>query len=76
MVKSTHTPQYRALLDHLIAARKASGLSQAELAARLGRPQSFVAKIEVGERRIDVIEFLELARILGINPAYVLESLG
>ncbi|WP_185732832.1 helix-turn-helix domain-containing protein [Burkholderia seminalis] len=75
-MKSTHTPQYRALLDHLIAARKASGLSQAELAARLGRPQSFVAKIEVGERRIDVIEFLELARILGINPAYVLESLG
>ena len=74
-MKSTHTPQYRALLDHLIAARKASGLSQAELAARLGRPQSFVAKIEVGERRIDVIEFLELARILNVSPASILENL-
>ncbi|WP_413123455.1 helix-turn-helix domain-containing protein [Burkholderia orbicola] len=75
-MKSTHTPQYRALLDHLIAARKASGLSQADLAARLGRPQSFIAKIEVGERRIDVIEFLELARILQVNPSSILESLS
>ncbi|WP_174998162.1 helix-turn-helix domain-containing protein [Burkholderia lata] len=75
-MKSTHTPQYRALLDHLIAARKASGLSQAELAARLGRPQSFVAKIEVGERRIDVIEFLEIARILRVNPSSILEHIS
>jgi transcriptional regulator with XRE-family HTH domain len=75
LVKSTNTPQYRAVLDRLIAARKASGLSQAELASRLGRPQSFVAKIEIGERRIDVIEFLELARILGVSPASVLENL-
>ncbi|WP_338638839.1 helix-turn-helix transcriptional regulator [Burkholderia pyrrocinia] len=75
-MKSTHTPQYRALLDHLIAARKASGLSQAELAARLGRPQSFVAKIEIGERRIDVIEFLEMARILDVSPASILENLS
>ncbi|RQR73088.1 XRE family transcriptional regulator [Burkholderia sp. Bp8977] len=76
MVKSTNTPQYRALLDRLIAARKASGLSQADLAARLGRPQSFIAKIEIGERRIDVVEFLELARILGVSPASVLENLS
>ncbi|MBK5119249.1 helix-turn-helix transcriptional regulator [Burkholderia sp. R-69980] len=75
-MKSTNTPQYRALLDRLIAARKAGGLSQAELASRLGRPQSFVAKIEIGERRLDVIEFLELARILGVTPASVLENLS
>ncbi|WP_353554189.1 helix-turn-helix transcriptional regulator [Paraburkholderia terrae] len=64
------------LLDRLIAARKACGFTQAELASRLGRPQSFVAKIEVGERRIDVVEFLELARILGISPASILEDLS
>ncbi|MGB8421631.1 helix-turn-helix domain-containing protein [Paraburkholderia sp.] len=75
-MKSTNTPQYRALLDRLIAARKAGGLSQAELASRLGRPQSFVAKIEIGERRLDVIEFLELARILGVTPESVLENLS
>lgn len=75
-MKSTNTPQYRAVLDRLIAARKAAGLSQAELASRLGRPQSFIAKIEIGERRMDVIEFLELARILGVRPASVLENLS
>ncbi|MBP0594571.1 helix-turn-helix transcriptional regulator [Paraburkholderia sp. LEh10] len=75
-MKSTNTPQYRAVLDRLIAARKASGLSQAELASRLGRPQSYIAKIEIGERRIDVVEFLELARILGVSPASVLENLS
>jgi transcriptional regulator with XRE-family HTH domain len=75
LVKSTNTPQYRAVLDRLIAARKASGFSQAELASRLGRPQSYIAKIEIGERRIDVVEFLELARILGVSPASILENL-
>ncbi|WP_211607979.1 helix-turn-helix domain-containing protein [Paraburkholderia nemoris] len=75
-MKSTNTPQYRAVLDRLIAARKASGLSQAELASRLGRPQSYIAKIEIGERRIDVVEFLELARTLGVSPASVLENLS
>lgn len=75
-MKSTNTPQYRAVLDRLIAARKASGLSQAELAFRLGRPQSYIAKIEIGERRVDVVEFLELARVLGVSPASVLENLS
>ncbi|MFT0170964.1 helix-turn-helix domain-containing protein [Paraburkholderia mimosarum] len=75
-MKSTNTPQYRAVLDRLVAARKANGLSQAELASRLGRPQSYIAKIEIGERRIDIVEFLELARILGVSPASVLEDLG
>ncbi|MFP6558230.1 helix-turn-helix domain-containing protein [Paraburkholderia sp. B3] len=64
------------MLDRLIAARKERGISQAELAARLGRPQSFIAKIEGGERRIDVIEFLELARLLGVRPGSILEELG
>ncbi|WP_243468645.1 helix-turn-helix transcriptional regulator [Paraburkholderia sp. PGU19] len=63
------------VLGRLVTARKASGLSQAELASRLGRPQSYIAKIEIGERRIDVVEFLELARVLGVSPASVLENL-
>ncbi|WP_245254358.1 helix-turn-helix domain-containing protein [Paraburkholderia sp. LEh10] len=58
-----------------VSARKASVLSQAELALRLGRPQSYIAKIEIGERRIDVVEFLKLALILGVSPASVLENL-
>ncbi len=60
-------------------ARKATGLSQAELAAKISRPQSFVSKYELGERRLDVVEFLEVAEALGVNPARVIrkvESVG
>ena len=49
-------------------ARKAARLTQAELAARLERPQSFVSKYERGERRLDVVEFGEVARAIGLDP--------
>jgi len=52
----------------LIGARKKADIAQAELAARLKRPQSFVAKYELGERRVDVVEFVEIARALGRDP--------
>jgi transcriptional regulator with XRE-family HTH domain len=57
MEKSVHTPEYAALRAELCQARKAAGLSQRELAARLRVPHSWVAKVETGERRIDLIEF-------------------
>ena len=53
-------------------ARKEAGISQQELARRLKRSQSFIAKIEVGERRIDVVEFIEIARALGREPVDLL----
>ena len=56
------------LLEVLILARHESGLTQEALAARLGRPQSFVAKIERGERRLDVIEFCAVVRAMGLEP--------
>jgi transcriptional regulator with XRE-family HTH domain len=56
----------------LVAARKGAGLSQEELARRLKRSQSFVAKMETGERRIDVVEFVEIARALGQEPTELL----
>lgn len=52
----------------LIDARKSAGLTQAQVAFRLGRPQSFVAKYENGERRIDVVEFLAIASALKADP--------
>ena len=64
--------QFRALL---VKARKHTRLSQAALATRLDRPQSFVAKYEGGERRLDVIEFLEVARAIGFSPARFLADL-
>ena len=52
----------------LVQARKQADLTQADLASRLERPQSFVSKFERGERRLDVVEFGEVAKALGIDP--------
>ena len=52
----------------MIAARKAAGLTQTELAEQLGKPQSYVSKYDRGERRLDVIEFLTLADLLHFDP--------
>jgi len=52
-----------------------AGLTQHEVAERLGRPQSFVAKVEGGERRLDVIEFIELTRALGVDPVRLIKRL-
>ncbi len=68
MPKSVFTDAYRELLDLLVETRKAVGVTQVELAERLGRPQPFVSYFERGERRVDVIEFVVIARALGIEP--------
>ncbi|KJS34572.1 MAG: hypothetical protein VR74_20060 [Hyphomonas sp. BRH_c22] len=58
--KTLRTPAHRKLVQELRKARREAGLSQQQVAELLGVPQSYVAKIELGERRIDVIEFLKL----------------
>ena len=59
----------------LVEARREAGLTQVALAKKLGRPQSFVSKFERGERRLDVTEFLEVARALGIDAARTIADL-
>jgi transcriptional regulator with XRE-family HTH domain len=59
----------------LVQARHDAGLTQVALAKKLGRPQSFVSKFERGERRLDVPEFLEVARALGIDPGQTVADL-
>ena len=63
MRKTTYTASYTRVLQALRAARLKSGMKQTDVARKLGRPQSFVSKIETGERRIDVIELAELCRL-------------
>jgi transcriptional regulator with XRE-family HTH domain len=58
----------------MVAARKQAGLTQHELARRLKRPQSFVAKYEGGERRIDVVEFVAIVRAIGADPVKLLRD--
>jgi transcriptional regulator with XRE-family HTH domain len=50
-------------------------LTQRDLAARLKRPHSFIGRIEAGERRVDVIEFIEIARVLGMDPTQLFAQL-
>lgn len=75
MPKSAFTDAYGSLLAVLIEARKAAGVSQEELARRLGRKQPFISLIERGVRRIDVIEFYAMARALGIEPEDLFSTL-
>jgi len=51
----------------LVEAREAAGLTQTELARRLGKPQSYISKIETGERRIDLVELVELLEAIPVD---------
>lgn len=62
------------LTGFITSARKAVNITQVELAARLGRPQSYVSKVERGERRLDAIEFCQVAEALGHDPATLLRE--
>ena len=68
MARSTHSEPYKLLLEILIEARTRAGVTQTELAARLGRPQPFISFVERGERRIDVIEFYAIMTALDLEP--------
>lgn len=75
VAKSVFTGDYKGFRLLLIEARNSAGLTQIDLARKLGRPQSFVSKYERGERRLDVIEFLEVAYALGIDPPQFIRKL-
>lgn len=72
MSRSLRSPLHMSMMTVLRRERGRSDLTQAELAGRLRRPQSYVAKVETGERRLDVVEFVEYARAIGLEPAHLL----
>jgi transcriptional regulator with XRE-family HTH domain len=72
--KTVHSSDQATFCALMVAARKQAGLTQHELARRLKRPQSFVAKYEGGERRIDVIEFVTIVRAIGADPIKLLRD--
>jgi len=73
--KSVHSPEQQLLRELLVEARDKAGLTQQKLAKRIGTHQSFVAKYEGGERRLDVIEFIAIARAIGADPLRLLRGL-
>jgi transcriptional regulator with XRE-family HTH domain len=74
-VKSIFTSEYGFVLERLVSARKAAGLTQSQLAQKLGKPQSFVSKIERHERRLDLVEFVIMCKALHIAPQEILADL-
>jgi transcriptional regulator with XRE-family HTH domain len=64
------------LVATLIEARKAAGLTQVQFAESLAKPQSYVSKIERGERRVEIIEFISIARALGVSPGELLDRVA
>jgi transcriptional regulator with XRE-family HTH domain len=67
--------RYELLQQSLLKTRLKLGLTQEEVAIRLGKPQSFISKYESGERRLDLIEFLDICRVLATPPGGILKKL-
>lgn len=74
MAKTIRTKGHQALCEALIDARRKAGLTQAQLADRLHCHQSLVARFESGQRRIDVIELIVLARAMGVSSLELLDQ--
>jgi transcriptional regulator with XRE-family HTH domain len=75
MPRTLGSPRHEIVRAFLLEQRKKRGLTQTEVAKRLGRYQSFVATLESGQRRIDVVELLDLAEALGFEPASLLKRM-
>lgn len=71
-----HEKEYRLLLSRLLQARLDAGLTQMEVAQKLGKPQSFVSRSETGVRRLDVIELKAFAEIYDLPIVHFLKSSG
>jgi transcriptional regulator with XRE-family HTH domain len=74
MPKTLHSARHLLLVDLIASARKRAGLSQAQVARALGRHQPFIATLESGQRRIDVVELIELAEAIGFDPSRLLKK--
>ena len=75
MTQSVFTPKYEVFRSLLTQHRRSQSITQTQLARLLGRPQSFISKYENGERRLDVIEFLEITEALNIDPCEIIKKL-
>lgn len=75
MAKTIHSERHKKLRALLIAERKLASLTQTIVANRLGKPPSYVAKYEGGDRRLDILEFLDVASAIGFDPCKFIQSL-
>lgn len=76
MGRTLRSPGHLALMAALKQARLDAGLTQTELADRLERPQSFVAKYENGERKVEVVEFVQIVSAIGCSGHTILDKVA
>jgi transcriptional regulator with XRE-family HTH domain len=74
-LKQLRSAKHRALITVIVAAREAAGLTQRQLAAKLKRSNSFVWKLEAGERQLNVLEFIEIAKVLGVKASTLMTEI-
>lgn len=74
-MRSLHSELYKYFLKRLYKARENSGLTQMQVAQRLGKPQSFVSKCELGERTVDVIDILQFSKIYNVSLDFFFEGI-
>lgn len=72
-MKTIYQDRYQILITELIRIRKDNGLTQAQLAKKLDKPQSYIAKIEAKDRKLDILEFVVLCEVLMVLPCDVLQ---
>lgn len=71
MPRSTFSPAYQEVTDLVVRLRQEAGLSQRDLAAKLGRELSYISRIEQGQRRLDLVEFAWHCKACGVDPRKV-----
>lgn len=75
MPKTLGDNRHAAVIAFLVQKRREAGLTQVELAAQMKVYQSFVARMESGQRRVDVVEFIKLGEVLGFDPSAAVRKL-
>ena len=76
MTVSQHSDRYKQFCTLLIEHRKEAGLKQSEVAENLNKPQSYVSKYESAERRLDVVELIDVAKAIGFDPKAIIDQLA
>jgi transcriptional regulator with XRE-family HTH domain len=73
MVKSVHTKEYAYFVERLRRAREEAGLTQVQVAKKVGRPQSHISNVESGQQRVDVVELQRFAKLYNKDIKYFIK---
>ncbi|MDP8163294.1 helix-turn-helix transcriptional regulator [Pasteurella skyensis] len=73
-MKTIYKEKYQKIIQYLISTRKKKGITQQQIANKLDKPQSYIAKIERCERKLDILEFIELCEAMNTSPITILQE--